>query len=146
MVPFSNWRCEGANLSSRVIVFPSLKSQTFVVDQLCGFKLGILVPNLKTCIPDDRSHPYRKDRWQLHFILVVIQVERKTVMTRKFWKCFEIFYFIAFVLINFYDIVKFGKNWFLLFKKFEFPKIERRGFRFFFIFYKIRFSLHFVFF
>ena len=35
--------------------------------QLCRFKLGISIPNLKTCLPSDRSHPYRKDRWRLHF-------------------------------------------------------------------------------
>ena len=29
----------------------------------------------------DWSHPYRKDRWRLHFMFMVIQVERKTVMT-----------------------------------------------------------------
>ena len=69
-----NGRCEGANPSSRVIVLPSLESQTFVVDPLCCFKLGILVPNLNTCIPGDRSHPYRKYRWRLHFIFVVIPV------------------------------------------------------------------------
>ena len=31
--------------------------------------------------PCDRSHPYRKGRWWLHFIFVVIQVERENVMT-----------------------------------------------------------------
>ena len=44
-------------------------------------KIGIEIPNLRTCIPGDRSHPYRKDRWRLHFIFVIFQVERKTVMT-----------------------------------------------------------------
>ena len=67
MVPFSNGRHEGANPSSRVIIFPGLESQTLVVDQLYYFKLGISVPNLKTCISGDRSHPYRKDQWRLHF-------------------------------------------------------------------------------
>ena len=81
MVPFSNGRRKGANPSSRVIVFSSLESQTFFVDQLCCFKLGISISSLKTCIPSDRSHPYRKDRWRLHFIFVLIQVERETVMT-----------------------------------------------------------------
>ena len=66
-MPFSNGRREGANPSSRVIVLPSLESQTFVVDQLCCFKLGISIPNLKTCIPGDQSHTYRKDLWRLHF-------------------------------------------------------------------------------
>ena len=33
--------------------------------QLCCFKLGISIPNLKTCIPGDRSHPYRGD--SIHF-------------------------------------------------------------------------------
>ena len=74
LVPFSNGRREGANPSSRVIVLSSLESQTFVVDQLCCFKLGISIPSLRTCIPGDRSHPYRKDRWRLHFIFVVFQV------------------------------------------------------------------------
>ena len=81
LVPFSNERREGANLSLRVIVLPNLESQTFVVDQLCCFKLGISVPNLKTCIPGDRSHPYRKDLRRLHLIFVVFQVEWETVMT-----------------------------------------------------------------
>ena len=81
MVSFSNGRREGANPSSRVIVLPSLESQTFVVDQLCRFKLGISVPGLETRVPDDRSHLYRKDRWRLHFIFVVIQVKQETVMT-----------------------------------------------------------------
>ena len=81
MVPFPNGRRKGANPSSRVIVLPSLESQTFVVDQLCHFELGILVPNLKTCISGDRSHLYRKDRWRLHFIFVVFQVEWENVMT-----------------------------------------------------------------
>ena len=78
LVPFPNGRREGANPSSRVIVLSSLESQTFVVDQLRRFKLGISIPNLKTCIPGDRSHPYRKDRWWLHFIFVIIRVERET--------------------------------------------------------------------
>ena len=30
-------------------------------------KLGILIPSLRICIPGDRSHPYKKDRWRLHF-------------------------------------------------------------------------------
>ena len=30
-------------------------------------KPGIEIPNLRTCISGDRSHPYRKDRWRLHF-------------------------------------------------------------------------------
>ena len=38
LVPFSNGRREGANLSSRVIVLPSLESQTFVMGQLYCFK------------------------------------------------------------------------------------------------------------
>ena len=41
----------------------------------------ISVPSLETSTPGDRSHPYRKDRWRLHLIFVVIQVERETVMT-----------------------------------------------------------------
>ena len=82
MVPFPNGRCEGVNPSSRVIVLPNLESQTCFVNQLYCFKLGILVPSLKTCIPGNRSHPYRKDRWRLHFNFVVIQVERETVMTK----------------------------------------------------------------
>ena len=48
MVPFSNGRREGANLFSRVIVLLSLESQTFVVDQLRYFKLGISIPSLRT--------------------------------------------------------------------------------------------------
>ena len=31
------------------------------------FKLGILAPSLETRVSGDRSHPYRKDRWRLHF-------------------------------------------------------------------------------
>ena len=74
MVSFSNGRRAGANPSSRVIVLPSLKSQTFFVDQLYHFKLGISVLNLETWTPGDRSHLYRKDRWRLHLFFVVIQV------------------------------------------------------------------------
>ena len=81
MVPFSNGHREGVNPFSRVIVLPDLKSLTIHVDQSFCFKLGISVPSLRTCIPGDRSHPYRKDRWRLHFTFVVIQVERETVMT-----------------------------------------------------------------
>ena len=40
-------------------------------------------PYLRTYAPGDRSHPYRKDRWWLHFIFVVFQVERETVMTTR---------------------------------------------------------------
>ena len=80
-MPFSNGRREGANLFSRVIVLPILESQTFVVDQLCCFKLGISVPNLKTCIPSDRSHPYKKNRWRLHLFLWSSKSWRETVMT-----------------------------------------------------------------
>ena len=31
------------------------------------FKLGFSVPSLRTRIPSGRSHPYRKDRWRLHY-------------------------------------------------------------------------------
>ena len=69
LVPFSNGRCEGANPSSHVIALLDLEffeplpwTSQFV------FELGISVPNLETCFPGDRSHPYRKDRWRLHFI------------------------------------------------------------------------------
>ena len=37
-------------------------------------KLGISIPDLETRVSGDRSHPYRKDRWRLHFSFVVIQV------------------------------------------------------------------------
>ena len=56
MVPFSNGRHEGANPSSRVIVFPSLESQTFVVDQLYCFRLGVSIPNLKIYISRVTDH------------------------------------------------------------------------------------------
>ena len=75
LVPFSNGRCEGANPSSHVTELPDFRIlKTIFVDQLCCFKLGISIPNLRTCAPGDRSHPYRKDRWRLHFIFVVFQV------------------------------------------------------------------------
>ena len=45
------------------------------------YELGISVSSLETRILGDRSHPYRKDRWRFHFIFVVIQVERETIMT-----------------------------------------------------------------
>ena len=67
LVPFSSGRREGANLSSLVIVLPNLEFLNHFVDQLCYFKLGILIPSLRTYAPGDRSHPYRKDRWRLHF-------------------------------------------------------------------------------
>ena len=81
IVPFSNGRREGANPSSRVIVLPNQEFLNHFVDQLCCLKLGISVPSLRTCIPGDRSHSYRKDRSRLHLIFVVFQVERETVMT-----------------------------------------------------------------
>ena len=77
MVPFLNGRREGANPSSRVIVPPDLEFP----NQFCW--LVILISSLRTCTPGDRSHSYRKDRWRLHFIFEVIQVEWETVMTES---------------------------------------------------------------
>ena len=72
----------------RVLIFPHVQSssqtqnsQTNFVDHLCCFKLRISVPSLRICTSGDRSHLYRKDRWRLYLIFVVIQVERETVMT-----------------------------------------------------------------
>ena len=85
MVPFPNGRREGANPSSRVNVPPDLEFLNhFFADQSVYFKLGLQTPSLRTCIPGDRSHLYRKDRWRLHFTFWAIQVERETVMTRTF--------------------------------------------------------------
>ena len=64
------------------IVPSDLEFHINIADQsICFFEFGILVPSLRTCAPGGQLHPYRKDRWQLLFILVVIKVERKTVMT-----------------------------------------------------------------
>ena len=75
MVPFSNGRREGANPSSRVIVLLSLKSQTFVVDQLCYFKLGISVPSLRTRVTD-HTRTEKIDGDSI-FIFVINQVMTK---------------------------------------------------------------------
>ena len=84
MVPFSNGRREGANPFSHVTELPDFRIlKTNFVDQLCCFKLGISISSSRTHVSDDRSHPYRKDRWRIHFIFVVFQVERETVMTTR---------------------------------------------------------------
>ena len=67
LVSFSNERREGANPFSRVIVLPNLEFSNQLHRQLYYFKLGISIPGLKICISGDRSHPYKKDRWRLHF-------------------------------------------------------------------------------
>ena len=70
----SNGRCEGANPSSHVTALPNPEFPNHFRRPVMLFKLGISIPNLRTCATDDRSHLYRKDRWQLLFILMVIQV------------------------------------------------------------------------
>ena len=67
LVPFSNGRRESANPSSRVIVLPDSKFSNISQTSHVVFLLGISVPSLRTWISGDRSHPYRKDRWRLHF-------------------------------------------------------------------------------
>ena len=62
------------------------------------FKLGISIPSLETRVPGDRSHPYRKNRWRLHFIFVVIQVEREIVMTIGN-------YLIQFIHVDIYEFI-----------------------------------------
>ena len=67
MVPFSNGRCEGANLSSHVTELPNLEfSNQFRRLVISCFKLGISIPSLRSCLPGDRQQSYRKDRWRLH--------------------------------------------------------------------------------
>ena len=51
------------------------------VDQSICLELGLSNPNLKTCLSGDRSHPYRKDRWWLHYILWSSKSWREIVMT-----------------------------------------------------------------
>ena len=77
----SNGYGEGSNPSLRIIVPSSLESQVCFADQTICFELGFYDPNLGSCLSDNQSHLYRKDRWRLLFIFVIIQVKRETVMT-----------------------------------------------------------------
>ena len=67
MVPFSNKHREVANPTSRVIVSSDLEfSNQYCRPVNIVFKLGISIPSLRTRIPGDPSHSYRKDRWRIH--------------------------------------------------------------------------------
>ena len=59
----SNWY----RFQTGVIVLPDQEFPNHFVDQLCRLKLGISVLSLETRVAGDRSHPYKKDQWRLHF-------------------------------------------------------------------------------
>ena len=67
MVPFSNERFEGVNPSSHVTALSDLELPNRFRRAVMLFKLEISIPSLRTRTLGDRSHPYRKDRWRLHF-------------------------------------------------------------------------------